>query len=293
MATKRTEPRPVTLDIDGFPGAGVYRTAPGEYWPLYLGKIVGGQMFSTAAEAEGPAIAAWVQAHPECQVTAEIVPDPETWQAVSAEYTGNSTGGLDGGADIDPDALYCEVCGCGITAEDAVQDGEQMVCPECAEIAAGVADALAEWRAQADAEDAARAAAEEAAYGAYVKAHGHDPAEWGKAPAGAVSSVARVEIFDQLCQAYDELCDYWRDVPRRLKSLREAWEVVLLAEHFYFDQHGNLLVESDSAPGVYHAVGHTCPCTAGRWGGHCRHSRIADIIGRARRLGRSVHATAA
>lgn len=110
--------------------------------------------------------------------------------------------------------------------------------------------------------------------------------EYNPVPAGAATALRRADIFDALCQSADELRDYWRDVSKRLEMINVVWEEMILAEVFYFDTYGNLLVESGTQPGKWYAVGHTCPCDAGRWGGYCRHSVRADIIGRARRIAR-------
>ena len=79
MATRKhstsREPRPCTIDLDGFPGASVYRLDAETYYPMYLGVIVGEVAYKSQAQAEGPAIAAWVRAHPACQVTADTEAD--------------------------------------------------------------------------------------------------------------------------------------------------------------------------------------------------------------------------
>jgi hypothetical protein len=75
-------------------------------------------------------------------------------------YCGNSTGGLDGGADIDPDdddSVYCEACGCEVDPALAVLDGDQMVCAGCAPCT--VAEFERREQAAADAELDAREAA--------------------------------------------------------------------------------------------------------------------------------------
>ncbi len=188
-----------------------------------------------------------------------LVPDPETWAYVSAvpcepvtpadlNYYGNSTGGFDGGADIDPDEgddepVACNVCG---------SDGGP--CVEC------------------------------------------NPAEHPYLMTGSPCApehrcdlsrdLSRRVIFDALCQAADELRDYWRDVPRRVEAINVAWEWVMLQPVYHFNANGDLLVPSGSKAGVVYAVGHTCPCTAGRWGNHCKHATVADLIGRAVRIAR-------
>lgn len=180
------------------------------------------------------------------------------------------------------DTVYCEACGVAVDPDAAVLDGELMVCQGCAPCSA------TEFEAMQMAEAKRLMAAE-------MAAPVPDPETWQAvseaacepvAPAGAVEAISRAELFDSLCSSVDELRDYWRDVPRRLKAINEAWEVVLMAEAFYFNAQGDLLVESSSRPGTYYAVGHSCPCTAGRWGNHCRHSIVADIIGRAVRIAR-------
>ena len=76
MAAKRKsqkaprEVRPCVLDIDGYPGAAVYRLGPEDYRPMYMGLFVNERFYETMAQAEEPAIIAWVQAHPECQKAA-------------------------------------------------------------------------------------------------------------------------------------------------------------------------------------------------------------------------------
>jgi hypothetical protein len=177
-------------------------------------------------------------------VTPELVPDPETWVAVSAEYTGNSTAGLDGGADIDPDAVYCEVCGCGVTAEDAVLDGEQMVCCDCATPAPVPAER----------------------------------ADWTQA------LVLSGPLFEALCDAADAARAYWAHVPARLKVINDGWAWLLERNVIHCNAAGDLLYPSESTAGLVHVVGVSCSCTAGRWGQHCKHAAAADILGRARRL---------
>lgn len=84
MATKKdSTPRPCTLDIDGFPGASVYRIDRETYYPMYLGQIVGSIAYRSQGDAEPAAIAAWVQARPEAD-SAALAPDPDAWRAVSA-----------------------------------------------------------------------------------------------------------------------------------------------------------------------------------------------------------------
>lgn len=251
MATR--EVTPVTLDIDGFPGAGVYRTGPAEYWPTYLGQIVGG-MYRDVDEAEGPAIAAWVQAHPECQVTMDaetaLQERADGYDAAAAleearadlNYYGNSTTGMDEGRGIDfddnDDAVYCEDCGAEIDPTDAVvvtRRGEGLcVCCDCA-------------------------------------------------TPGHAFTLARAGIFDALVSAYDGQATYWAHVPGRAKLIRDAFDWLVQQDAYSFDRDGNLLVPSLSEPGRVHRVGVSCDCTAGRWGRHCWHSAAADIIGRARR----------
>lgn len=174
--------------------------------------------------------------------------DPEAWVAVSEAPCG-------------PVTATCNVCG---------SDGSP--CVECNPI-----ERSSVW--QGEKSDAATKLAE-------LKTSVEDRLAFAAAPApaGAVESISRAALFDSLCSSVDELRDYWRDVPRRLKAINEAWEFVLLAEAFYFNAQGDLLVESSSRPGTYYAVGHSCPCTAGRWGNHCRHSIVGDILGRAVRL---------
>ena len=210
-------------------------------------------------------------------------------------------------------AVYCEACGVAVDPAVAVLDGELMVCPGCAPCSAAEFEAMqmAEAERLMAAEiieatypvlDAALEANDTDAYYSALRAANEsldalvpDPEAWQAVsaapcepatPIGAVSSISRAELFDSLCSSVDELRDYWRDVPRRLKAINEAWEFVLMAEAFYFNANGDLLVESSSRPGTYYAVGHSCPCTAGRWGNHCRHSIVADLIGRAVRIAR-------
>ena len=65
MARRNTDPKPVVISLDGFPGAAVYRIDRDMHYPMYLGQIVGSAAYPTASQAEAPAIAAWVSAHPE------------------------------------------------------------------------------------------------------------------------------------------------------------------------------------------------------------------------------------
>lgn len=177
------------------------------------------------------------------------------------------------------DAVYCEACGAPVDSAVAVLDGEQMVCPGCAPCTVAQFEAMQ----QADA----------------LAALVPDPATWQAvseilcepAPIEPVTPIgetlARAPIFDALCQSVDELRDYWRDVPRRLKAIDDAWAWVLEQDYYCFNPQGDLLVPSSSTDGRIYAVGHTCPCDAGHWGGNCRHATIAHIIGRARRIART------
>lgn len=84
MATRRKRTaNPVIIDIPGFAGAAVMRLAPEDYRPMYGGKFVDEHFYATAAEAEAPAIKAWVVANPKCSA-GSIVSDPAAWVSVSA-----------------------------------------------------------------------------------------------------------------------------------------------------------------------------------------------------------------
>jgi hypothetical protein len=232
MAKRSTEPRPVSLDIDGFPGASVYRTGPGEYWPCYLGVIVGGQMYRTADEAEPAAIAAWVQAHPSVQVAADEAAELALDER-AADYDAEAAL-----AEQREPLTLCEICGAHvIDPADAEEFAGLMVCFRCAPAA----------------------------------------------------TLRRADVFDALVEAADEARAYWSHVPTRRKVYDNAFDWLLGEEVYSFNAAGDLLYPSKDEHGntkqVYR-VGLSCECDAGRWGRHCTHGAIVDIIGRARRMAR-------
>ena len=251
---KSTTVRPVTIDLDQFPGAAVYRTAPDEFWPMYLGRIVGEVASASQSAAECPAIAAWVKAHPECQVTTDSEADllalearaqlldeqadadaeqeranavasqhvaalnawraadeglarhllgelaENRFQATLALMNGERYTGESDSLDAAYDRKRQQLAELGYDVTAAAGGPLELVNPDAAPYA--YEDALAArcscFRGallngdnerdacviaghcldEADAEDKARALAEDEAYGAYVEAHGHDPAKW-------------------------------------------------------------------------------------------------------------------
>lgn len=217
-------------------------------------------------------------------------------------------------SELADEAVYCEACGHEVDPAVAVLNGELMVCPGCApcsdaefeamqqaeadhlmaaEMAALVPDPET-WQAVSEvpcAPDACNVCGSDGSSCVECNPITHPYLMTGSpcAPEHRCDlsrELSRRVVFDALCQATDELRDYWRDVPRRVEAINIAWEWVMLQPVYHFNAQGDLLVPSGSDPSKVYAVGHSCPCTAGRWGNHCRHSVIADIIGRAVRIAR-------
>lgn len=101
MATrKHSEPRPVILYLDQFPGAAVQRIDAETYYPVYQGYHCGGP-YRSQHDAECQAIAEWVRHHPEVQAQ-----EPEAQEAERAQAADDAISLAAATPEV------CDHCGC-------------------------------------------------------------------------------------------------------------------------------------------------------------------------------------